>query len=43
MFRSHYDASKNRGLVEKAGFDIQMDEIDSAGGERHQVILARKR
>jgi cyclopropane fatty-acyl-phospholipid synthase-like methyltransferase len=43
MFWSHYDARKNRELVENAEFEVLLDEIDTAGGERHQVILARKR
>jgi cyclopropane fatty-acyl-phospholipid synthase-like methyltransferase len=43
MFWSHYDSKKNRGLVEGAGFEILLDTIDGAGGEHHQIILARKR
>jgi cyclopropane fatty-acyl-phospholipid synthase-like methyltransferase len=42
MFWSHYDSKKNRELVEGAGFDVLLDTIDGAGGEHHQVILARK-
>lgn len=41
MFWSHYDAPTNRALVEDAGFDVSVDEIDTSDGERHQVILAR--
>lgn len=32
----------NRDLIEKAGFRIIYDEIDTAGNERHQAILAIK-
>lgn len=42
MFWSHFDSRKNRELVEKAGFEVLVDEIDGTGGEKHQVILARK-
>jgi len=39
---SHYGPEKNRQLIESAGFEIVSDEIDDSGGERHQVLLARK-
>ena len=42
MFFSHYGPEKNRDIIERAGFEIILDEIDTSGGERHQVILARK-
>jgi cyclopropane fatty-acyl-phospholipid synthase-like methyltransferase len=42
MFWSHYGKEKNRQLVEDAGFEILLDEIDDSGGEKHQVILAKK-
>lgn len=42
MFWSHYDPKKNRKIVEDAGFQILLDEIDTNGEEKHQVILARK-
>lgn len=42
MYWSHYDSEKNRELVEKAGFEILIDEIDGTGNEKHQVILAKK-
>jgi cyclopropane fatty-acyl-phospholipid synthase-like methyltransferase len=42
MFWSHYGAKENRLLVEKAGFDVLVDEIDNSGGEKHQVLLAQK-
>jgi cyclopropane fatty-acyl-phospholipid synthase-like methyltransferase len=43
MWWSHYGAKKNRQIVESSGFDVISDEIDPSGGERHQVIFARKR
>lgn len=42
MFWSHFRPKRNRQIVEKAGFKILLDEIDTSGGEKHQVILARK-
>ncbi len=42
MFWSHFDLKKNRELVEKAEFEILVDEIDDTGREKHQVILAKK-
>jgi cyclopropane fatty-acyl-phospholipid synthase-like methyltransferase len=42
MSWSHYGKEKNRQLVEAAGFAILLDEIDDSGGEKHQVLLARK-
>lgn len=42
MFWSHYGVGKNKQMVEKAGFEILLSEIDEAGGEQHQVIIARK-
>lgn len=43
MAWSHYDAVVNRRLIEDAGFDVELDEIDESGGERHQVVFARAR
>ena len=43
MWWSHYDPKKNREIIESAGFEILLDEIDTAGEERHQVVLAKKR
>jgi cyclopropane fatty-acyl-phospholipid synthase-like methyltransferase len=40
MFWSHYDSTTNRRLVENANFKILIDEIDTTGEEKHQVILA---
>jgi len=42
MFWSHYDSKKNREIVENAGFEILLDEIDTSGGEKHQIIMAKK-
>jgi cyclopropane fatty-acyl-phospholipid synthase-like methyltransferase len=42
MSWSHYGKEKNREMVEEAGFEILLDEIDESGGEKHQVILAKK-
>lgn len=42
MFWSHFDAKKNRQLIEGVGFEILIDKIDRSGGEKHQVILAGK-
>lgn len=42
MFWSHYSSEKNTELVKSAGFEIIIDKIDTAGKERHQVLLARK-
>lgn len=42
MWSSQYGTTKNHMMIESAGFRILMDEIDTSGGERHQVILAEK-
>ncbi len=42
MYWSHYAASTNTAFVAQAGFEILLDEIDSSGGEQHQIILAQK-
>lgn len=42
MWSSQFGTTKNRQMVERAGFSILVDEIDTSGGERHQVILAKK-
>jgi len=43
MFWSHYGPKTNSEIVKNAGFEIIFDKIDESGGERHQVILARKK
>ena len=42
IYWSHYGPEKNRKIIEKAGFEIIFDKIDTSGGEKHQIILARK-
>lgn len=42
VWSSHYAPAKNSALVRQAGFEILLDEIDSSGREKHQVILGRK-
>lgn len=42
MWSSQYGTAKNRQLVESSGYKILMDELDTSGGERHQIILAQK-
>ena len=41
MSWSQYGASRNRELVEAAGFTVLGDEFDRAGEEEHQVLLAQ--
>lgn len=43
MWSSHYGAKQNAELVEAAGFEILLNELDRSGGERHQYILAQKK
>lgn len=43
MFWSHYGAEKNVEIIKTAGFEIVSEEIDTSGGEKHLVILAKKR
>jgi len=43
MYWSHYGADKNKEIIQQAGFDILFDEVDDSGGEKHLVILAKKR
>lgn len=42
MWSSQFGTVKNAQLVNAAGFEILMNEIDKSGGERHQIIMARK-
>jgi len=42
MYWSQYGPEKNREIIKRAGFEITLDEIDLSGGEKHQVILAKK-
>lgn len=41
MYWSHYGPETNRAMVEKAGFAVELDEIDERAGEKHRIILAR--
>jgi SAM-dependent methyltransferase len=43
VWSSHYGPEKNRQLLADAGFEIIEDVMDYSGGERHQVVLAKKR
>ncbi|KKU15211.1 MAG: Methyltransferase type 11 [Microgenomates group bacterium GW2011_GWC2_45_8] len=43
MWVSQWGTAKNHKLVEEAGYRIILDEIDESGGERHQVILGKKK
>jgi hypothetical protein len=40
MFWSHYGPETNRKLVEQAGFQVAIDEIDTTANEAHQIIIA---
>ena len=49
MWSSQFGTVKNHKMVEECslpagrqGFKILMDELDTSGGERHQIILAKK-
>lgn len=42
MWSSQFGTARNHQIVCEAGFEIIMDELDRSGGERHQIILARK-
>jgi cyclopropane fatty-acyl-phospholipid synthase-like methyltransferase len=41
MFWSHYGPKRNRELLEAAGLTVLVDELDTSGGEEHQVLLAQ--
>lgn len=43
MWWSQWGREKNLQLVRQAGFQLIEEEIDVTGGERHQIILARKK
>ncbi len=42
MWWSHYGPQENAALIHRSGFEIVHDEIDDSGGEKHQIVLARK-
>jgi hypothetical protein len=39
-FWSHYGAEKNVELLENAGFEIYLNEIDGSANQKHQIIIA---
>ena len=41
MYWSLYGPEHNRKLTEQAGFAVLLDEIDTSGNERHQILLAK--
>lgn len=43
MFWSHYGPEKNIEMIEQAGFEIELEEIDHSYNEKHQIILAKKK
>ncbi len=42
MWWSHFGPKKNREIIENAGFEILLNEIETSDGKNHQVILAKK-
>ena len=42
MAWSHYGREKNRELLQRAGFDVALDEISTQNEEQHQILLACK-
>lgn len=40
MYWSHYGAEKNLDIVEQSGFKVIFSEIDTAGNEKHLIVLA---
>jgi cyclopropane fatty-acyl-phospholipid synthase-like methyltransferase len=42
LWSSQYGTAKNVALVEAAGLRLISSDIDTSGGERHQVLLAQK-
>jgi len=42
MYWSHYGPEKNSEIIERAGFEVILDEIDASRIDKHQVIIARK-
>lgn len=42
MYWSHYGADKNTELVINAGFELVLNQIDDTGGEKHQILIAKK-
>lgn len=42
MWWSHFGADHNNKLIQDAGFNPIISEVDTSGGERHLVVLAEK-
>ena len=42
MYWSHYGPEKNMEIIEKAGFEVILDETDASRIDKHQVIMAKK-
>lgn len=42
-YSSQWSRTKNRMIVELAGYKVISDELERSGGECHQMILARKK
>jgi len=42
MYWSHYGSEQSREIIEEAGFEVIIDEIDASGEESYHIILARK-
>jgi len=42
MYFSHFGSEKNREIIENAGFEIIIDEIDTHRKEKTQMVLAKK-
>jgi len=38
---SQFGVDKNKEIIKKAGFQIIFDEIDTSGGEKHLVVIAK--
>ena len=41
MTWSQHSPAENSRLVQQAGFSVVVDELDTAGGETHQLLRAR--
>ena len=42
MWSSQYGTATNISMVKQAGFETIIDTLDNTGGERHQIIMAKK-
>jgi len=41
MYWSQFKPRANRNIIEGAGFEILLDEIDDSGNQHHQIVLAK--